>query len=72
MSQIDAALDALIAVAQQEAQREAVMALPCFRTFCSGLGPNEADGDDAGMAEFCQKAGYRRCPRCEAAAEVEA
>lgn len=45
--------------------------MPCYRMFCSGLGPNEEDGDDARFEEFCHKQGYRMCERCKAQAEAE-
>ena len=43
----------------------------CYRTFNSGLGPFEADGDDERLSAYCHIPGYRMCESCRAKAEAE-
>lgn len=56
------ALNSLIFFERAEAQA----AMACYRTFSSGLGPDEEDGDDASFIVYCSKPGYRTCPSCKA------
>src|SRR3990167_1893882 len=61
------ALDHLIALARVVGAAET----SCYRTFNSGLGPFEADGDDERLSAYCHIPGYRMCESCRAKAEAE-